>query len=662
MMILNGILFRDKRMPLSEAQKEFINSCIDYTLDFSTEISILTDQIAKLKEIFAHSVTSNHDFHDLQKFLCSPNESLLGLEQYANKDTDPPTLSDIQNYILQRIEQEIAKCVAINSDLFRDLKDTIEQNKDKIIKPENITTLFKTTRSPIEFSLPWEHLHLEDQIFRASIVLDENRAYVVLNVSITYPDQSSSQHQNPMFRSVPDSNRYHITHEYNYLYSLIDVAQYAASHMAKGFLLNYLYEKNYIDGELFGALNKNLSINDVITHRYYLEQLLNGNIAFSLMAKLESQEAANLINPTIQSLLKNNLCDLETACGLTINQALLCEHYYSLLKDNRLSVKEIACTSDDEAVLLLLPVVIHLIHQSKLTFSQAKTLGPTAKDVLGSPLYGDFFLRKKIAWDKMSRLAAFDHATLKNNLIAALIVNELIDITELPTLPRELLVSLQKRKINTLVLAKKLTIKELRQLSIDAIEMISQHPYLYDWILHGVISMNDVDVNHLFNCYSLVYFNRLVALMQGTPLKLYNSTDSTKQITEELVVAAYHCERDEYELVDSVNQRLIEHIKKQLGASHLSSKEKKLLFRHLQHHESNVALYDAVDAAIQLEHRYNEKIHKMKDRDRHAFKFFGRTPFNKLDRARDAIREIVALDAYVRSLKVKNSLHCVLRK
>lgn len=522
-------------MSLIQAQKDFIKSAIDHLIDFPSDLATLSQEISKLVEALTKSVEPSHDYYFLRKCIVDTKETMLGIEKF-NADVK---LGEIQNYIIELTLEQVKTAAGNNAAVMQNLANKINLVLPTLIPQENNETPFKTEPPPSSNQLPWQMIYDEGQIHSSRLYVDQDGT-VFLEAKTNFPLFSYKvtaplSHMKYVDPEIPNP-------EFNFLYSLISNAKIEATRLMKNFVLKYLYDSYLIHDYLYNNIARNKHANQILTHEYYLQQIINRTLYPVFLTTISKNASDSLVDPSVVSLVKKHEVTLNQALALTPTQTQLVSTFFLALKNNRIDIHDILTTKDEQSKILLTPLIINFINQEppKLSFKKARKLPSFLKQIFTSPLYMDYFSREDIDWEKLCGFTENDCEFILDPKIAALIINDVLDLKNINNLMPELFITLARPKINKLLTDKKLSLPELEDLSLNKIALIESHPYLSEWLAQDVIKVNDIDTRNLLDFYSKVYSERLIAFVKKKPFKIHELIDQPSLIKGEILAASFH--------------------------------------------------------------------------------------------------------------------------
>lgn len=179
------------RTSLNEAQSNDIKmiTMLDPE-ELPNEVSVLRDEVQKIKEALSSLVDDHHDYYFLSRSFHQPNQALAGI---GRKNSTPLTIETIKIFIIDFISISLAtKCeiedindlTALNEKLLllgfetKNFVMEILQAQDKTLFDD-----FKVTYTPS----PWERIQDEGKIYYAELVIKDNYD-IDLMVTIEIPN------------------------------------------------------------------------------------------------------------------------------------------------------------------------------------------------------------------------------------------------------------------------------------------------------------------------------------------------------------------------------------------------------------------------------------------------------------------------------------------
>lgn len=527
-------------MGLTTSQREFIDSTLDHLLDFSNELQTFHLELTELKRALDPqdlTISETHDYYQLRQCLFNPTNYLQALE---DQQANPITQGEVKHYIIELISTRLAnKAKELNLTLTKELWD-----KDKLIANTKALTDGKQFASNIvpidEGAHPWQLAELHNAIYSRSFRIDEplevddvviNPAFVDVIINCgPYRIDATLLLENIIGDFDDDDD------ESSYLEDLKEDAEYEAEVYAARKVISYWAEKHPEDKIVyFPSLPTK-----IITNKFYFDLVEAGEIDYRLLLGLNANQEKNLIDPGIIDLLKAKVCDWDTAKNLSAASMRIATNpiYHALLKSNKIRINFIVNMTDSRSKFLICPPVANLIAQGKLTFLEAKRLPLTLKDIMTNSLYTNYFANPDINWQLFYKLTAEDCELIQNPLVGKLIVNKIIDITDLPLITAYVLELLESKSIYHLLENKYVSLNEIAKSTSNLLSCFAKDPQLVDWIKSGIIRLQDIDSLSKTALYISVYTNRLYHIYNEMPYIIGNVTDSIDMFIKELQIVA----------------------------------------------------------------------------------------------------------------------------
>ncbi len=568
-------------MPLLTAQKQLIEATISHLLDFSTQSTEFAKEESDLTTAFMKAVDKDHPYYWLRECFIHPTKYFQRLEQLAKKQEPPPTIGEVQKYMIDFISSRLAlsnhTCIHWNRD-----------NILKTIPKKNNSIRFVTKLAHMEDDSehPYAITNLEGKIFTCMMELeesydmsDDDDVYAMyqpfVNVTVTcgkevYNKKIALGKKVPetQFRSEDDDDDDDFDANQDvFIEDLkpkaveeaeIFAAQCALPHLRKSDLNTVdtdndevsidenddAAEEEILDESSLDEdeLSFFAAVRLIVTNQFYFEQLQK-NISLQDIITLTKEKAECLINPTIIKLIQNNILSFKQATALLPWQVKLITHptYNALLLKKEIGIRDTDIIKE-RANFLITPPIANLIQMGKLSFSNACKLfldfqskePIDFKSIVMSPLYDGFFSSHDIPWQALFKLNKHHCVLLLQKNIARLIVNGSIDIKDIP------------------------------KLSPYMTQAIPVCPRLFYWLEQKFISLchlTEYDQTNFHHLYVDVYSMRFKGLFNNDPFKINGQIDTVQSLIDELPVAAVECGCSLRSFKQSIAKKLILAIK-----------------------------------------------------------------------------------------------------
>lgn len=281
-------------------------------------------------------------------------------------------------------------------------------------------------------------------------------------------------------------------------------------------------------------------VKDIVTTKFYFDALCNEKLRFVDLVYLLGDQGQNLTQSSVIELLKENIFDLTQAKSLTPNQRSIVGQriYFNLLMKQEIVLQDLASISLERTQFLLLPAVLQLILAKRITFQQALILPIYLIPIFENPFYLLFLIKKGVPNEIYSFPESRVQLALKP-VIACLIANETF------------------------------TFSDIANLTTSQLMLIASHPRLVGYAENGILSRNrfiEISQWSLRILYSDVFAERLFAIIINQPYCLKN-TDSVHMLLGELQEISDELAIPLLKLKERVVERLVIKIKSYIKKS-----------------------------------------------------------------------------------------------
>ncbi len=406
-------------MPLSESQKDFIESAVNHLLDFETTSE------KELQEAMTSPVEPDHEFFWLRACLLKPTESLRGLETQGKT----ATVGEVQMYIIELIMHCIEESHPNISIKKEDLTKQLSPNQSKLLFKSKI--IVKNTD-------PWHLPTPEGKIYTQRIRLIEKRNHaqettfvVMLDVSVTLAAPKIINHSleiDTLPRSYSNNQA-----ENAFIQASKVKAKTKAIEFAIQSVIDHLAKKHF--------KNKlSIKINDFSALKLFLDnqffKLLDENKIFFLdVIELNSTQLKILVHPSMIALIQKNPDTFNLITQLSLAQSQVASHPSFSSMDQKEILKIASTLSPRRAKLLIHPHITRLIQTGKLSIKNILEIPFHSSTLLTSALYVDFFIKKDIPWKDIKKIdPSHIHFYMEKN-ISYLLTHEIIDFSQMTSAP-----------------------------------------------------------------------------------------------------------------------------------------------------------------------------------------------------------------------------------
>ena len=609
------------RLALTGGQQQQIDDLIDDICEtFSSETKLLQQQINSLNHTLftpIEALEENNPFIILHKCFHHPETMILRLEDSASEGQTK--VGEVQLCVLNAINKQLQK--AAPDEILKQLNWQIMEIA-KLINLDNFNKDFQSVRNyRNEENEEEDYYSIQvgpGKIYTARLIPVPDFDTLNLNIEVEYPAGNSVTLKRPHIADLyPDPDEMdEYGGEDDYIKAIKVDAQEEADELVAGHVVKELISNGLLPNNK--KLKKNLiysACNRILTHSYYLSLLENEVISSSDIKNLSHPEIDVLFNKHTLSFLQKGFFDFPMATKASPwgVEVMANAFYYPQVIQDWYRIGSLFNVTEVEGKMLLYPPTINLIKNNILSISQAKALPVHIKPLLAQ--YMNFFLQEAVNqlqmpsssskkqvvdWHEMSALTVKKCNLLCDNSIFKLVTHHILAITEIVSMPLELidiisderiadLLLMQKitidqlyhsvfklvmhniidrtdiasmspqcidmicdERISDLLLMKKITLTQLHS-HFDTIALIRSHPLLASWIKHNVMEVNEIDPQNSPLLHKRIYSRLLFNRCGNNP---YSSRYNITQLFREMPDAANYCNTNFSEFLESVLRRL----------------------------------------------------------------------------------------------------------
>lgn len=385
-------------MPLTNSQQDYINSSIGHFFMDLPEDPQAFDQIEKeIALAFERKLEEKSDFYFLQQCIYQPEYNLRRVEEESNSGI---SVGDIQKHIFTYTTNELQKVAQkINVDLkaLSNIKDAFMNSCENNQAPFQSRKLAEESKgSPLDIDKEdWE-------LFEAKIIeIDDLTLETIVEVRVMLPSREITDVISMKFpptvlkADVTEQDRqdysasgfFVMTQDEFHEHATIN-AKIRAKHLAIEKVGDYFVEKGLVNEKDVEGYYFCPGI-DLIAHQYYFKLINEKQVSLEKIASIESKRLPILTAPHIVDLLESKQIAFADALKLTPwhTRLVMASYYRQQLRDKHLDAKQILALTKKDCQQLVLPCVIRLMEQGRLSFANAKSLSPFACMLLTSEFY-----------------------------------------------------------------------------------------------------------------------------------------------------------------------------------------------------------------------------------------------------------------------------------
>lgn len=505
-------------MPLTIAQKDFIEAAISHLLDFSCDAKSLKAQALLVHEALHHTVTAAHDYYQLRQCLLKPTQNLQGLERCGSNDpTQAATVTEVQQHIMTLCCHKLRSSAYISN---TNLSDLGLDHWDNLIPETQSTVIFKSESIPTQTQfMPWEFIHEIGQIGYSSLVIRENLQQIDLKIRLWLPNESYCLTINHV-GDIPQD-----TDIAQFLSGLIPNMLEATVAYTKAFLLQrFSFEWQDVASKEQAHIDHAFS--HLISNEYYLQCLLEDPRNITPLLNVSTTELRQLLDPITISLLKNNFCTIQQAKQLTHEQVMVASCYTNLIQHRKLLFHELAQLNPAQCKLMAHPVIANLIKQNKLRCEDAKNLPSVFLKILSVNFYLDYFSRHDINWSLYTSIDTQQGARLLHPRVLKLISANILSADDFMFMSDKHFDLVTQDKIYQLICANIITRHHVISTPSHYLNTINLCDELYHYLEASIVSMSDFQTTRLINIIETGFFKRLLAIYEHQPYYLCGQKDN----------------------------------------------------------------------------------------------------------------------------------------
>lgn len=549
-------------MPLNTNQKTFIDSIIGHLLDFSSSAIELTQQIEQLKVALTPDAPKSNNYYWLGQCLLNPETNLSGLEkQTIVGQPSSASIGETQQYIVSQIKSKINK--ASIKDLFKELEKQIKKNIKVVFKSK--AQFIPAGENPLT-----EMPNLRGKIYTRTLRVSQNYIEEVnfltttaeVDITVTLSDNSVTKTTLPLgeipnFRTDRESD--------NYFDNLKIRAERKALEFAGKTVIDKLYSNQLIKRDARDTAKKDAFVNIIITSKYYFDLLYQRKLSLNLFLGCTEIQANNLIDPILIDLIQYKSIRMSDAKMLNKEEKRVATSpvFHLLLKDKKIKITDIIGISERRSKFLIQPIIANLIKQNVLTLSQAKKLPTYLLDAR--------FDREKPK-ERADYQSNLDFILTPLNVINSdsfqcFLRKNMVNWNQLINITMEQCKLFFNDNFTTLITEEKITLHDILKLTSDAIDFITQFPYLCHWHKQSLFHLNQLNrcSNDDFTYLNgTIYAKRLYAFATDEPYFIEDQADTMDVFLLEIPLAAADCGITIAELQEEIMGNLLSIIKDDL--------------------------------------------------------------------------------------------------
>ncbi len=639
-------------MPLTIAQKDFIEAAIEHLLDFSTEVNELKKQALRLREALQQDVPESHEFHQLRKCIISPTRHLQGLERYgATETTQAATILDVQNHLIALCIQKInGSARASNISLSALGVDHLEA----LPPSDQPMSLFKSESAPTQTHyMPWEFIHEIGQIGYSTLIVAENLRHIDLKIRLWLPNETQCFTINHITDLPPNTDMT------QFLIGIIPEVLDATLVFTKKYILQR-FKFDWIKDSLIQQAYADEPFNHIINNEYYIQLLLSNSVDIQLLLNLSRTDMHKLLDPITISLLKINFCTIAQAKQLTKEQIHVASCYTSLIQNCKLNFKELANLSTSQCKLMAHPAITNLIKQNKLSFHDAQQLPSNFLKVLSINFYLEYFTRHEIPWTIFIKMSALQGERLLHPKIVKLTSENIFNVIDVMQMLPKFFDLITHDRIFDLLLAKKITRHDLNTIPFDTLINIIDCEELYHCINASILIAAELNTSRLITLIESGFSRRLHGIYAQTPYTIRGQKDELNQFMQDLSNFTVRAHLQLHQVKENITTNFMTTISndiQKLVPTSMLSREKKS-FRYLLLCQDNLFMF--ASAQVALNQLSQLAIHILDDIQQkhhlhHRFGFFKAKQRDKQTQVRMICENILSVAAFVSPLSLSTT-------
>lgn len=544
-------------MPLTNAQTEFVKIALHHLLDFSTNPIEFSQEMIHLKEALTHPVEETHDYHQLRQCLLQPQRYLQRLE---TQQEFPITLGEVRREILELIQQQISKSLENMDEPSKMPNWSVYELSEEIIDAEDDDEYFTSERIAVDSG---EHPHAiqeDGKIYRAYIEIDREYLNVLVDVHIEWDNYAIDK--TGIF--VDDLPAEHVDwsdlQEDRFMRQAMRRAKKKAEKISALCVIERLTDLKIITLEQAEDATDCRFCRPILCDECYLTMIKNREIDFNFLTNITKEEASNILDPTIKSLLKNRLCSYNTAMHFTENEKKIACLYYSSLKNHLIRLSDFSDITDEDVQILSCPPIKNLIALGKLTIPQALNLPIECQELFATNLY-HFFVNNNIDWSVFETFTPENYDILSNVNMQSIIVKGIIPLEQIAKLSMSLTDKLCLESISSLLVARSITLQEVQEISFDMACLIEADKFIEIWIANRIIRLRELNVPNIAENYLLIYSRRLFSIYQQEAYTSTQTAENIRVIHSELPFIALSLALPEPTLIEMILNHLLDLLK-----------------------------------------------------------------------------------------------------
>ncbi|MDR3491043.1 MAG: hypothetical protein P4M12_03230 [Gammaproteobacteria bacterium] len=392
-------------MPLSNAQKEFIQGSLCHFID-DTELNReqLLTLIANIKNAFQQTLLESNEFIFLQKYIAQPENYLQRLEKLSSSE-NKITVGEAQIEMLDYFSQQI-KVIADRLNIPLSDLGWEKQNIINLLNASpNFNKEFISAASQFDTSERPSNLHIdtEGRIYDAFLVINREFLIITLSVTLHLDDKKIIKKEIDMDDIEFELEDDDINQQFDvFLQSLLPTARKEAEDWASKTVLTHLKDQDIIDPLTYASPYSKI----LLTHKFYYDSIRQGQIFFEQLFTLRENQYHTLINHAVMSLLKKNICDIQTAKDIAPSALRMLNNsvYYTQALEKKITLKELEEIPIKTTKLLILPAISNLVGRDKLQLKKIKYISLLSVNIFSNVFFYDKILQNKIDPDFIIQL------------------------------------------------------------------------------------------------------------------------------------------------------------------------------------------------------------------------------------------------------------------
>jgi hypothetical protein len=438
-------------MPLSKAQKEFIQATVEHFFyALPKDSKLLSTEISRIRSAFTGTVDEKDtDYSFLQKCIQKPSEHFQRLEKM---NSQPIQLGEIREEILNIANTHICEAA---KDAKLDLNESLwnvdmmlahvctETNNEKDFKSNKV----RTHHGDNPYQLP----AISGQFYTAWTIPNVTTHSVDVRIEIDLKPDAKISHSYPLeelpeFKNDTDQDRY-------FTIDIIDDAKDLAEEKAIELSLKYLVEHKHISSAEIKDIN--LEASRLLTYQIYIDAIIQKKIPTQDLWNLSKKQCRTLLQPIIikriqtgvesiasaknltdedisilsnsafMRLIEEKKCDILSIKNLTPEQKELLGHPHYSVKclNGSLNITDIKQLSSQQCKNLVLPSALYLEAKNILSFENIKNMNEGVKHIIS-----DEFFRTQLTTGKI-KYAFIQNLTLNRalRLTSATAIQSVVD-------------------------------------------------------------------------------------------------------------------------------------------------------------------------------------------------------------------------------------------